>query len=329
MKRRRIVVGASAAAALWVRPMHAQPMPQRPALVAGVFVAGEKAVKPYQDALLDGLRERGLVPGRNLAVQIRYADGDATRLEALVDEVIALRPGVLFGLEIVAVAMRRKTTTIPIVLTSSADPVSAGLVQSLRRPGTNVTGMASLLVELVAKQVELVTQVVPGMTRVALLNDARAPVAARYEATAREAAAVKGLTLSVASVDDAAGLAAAFAALERQRPQALIVATTGAMQQMRQQVAAHARRLRLPSISALPAETWIADGGLIAYAPNMAESFRSAAGYIERILKGADPAELPVEQSTRFQFIVNLRTARDIGLQIPQEILLRADAVVE
>jgi putative tryptophan/tyrosine transport system substrate-binding protein len=329
VRRRRLVIGASAAAALPARPLRAQPSPQRPALLAGVFVAGEKAVRPYQDALVEGLRDRGLVPGRHLALEIRYSDGDANRLAALVDEVIALEPRVLFGLESVAVVMRRRTTTIPIVLTSSADPVAAGLVQSLRRPGTNVTGMASLLVELVAKQVELLTQVVPGLSRVALLGDARAPVAARYEASAREAAAVKGLTLGVASVDGEAGLAQAFAALERQRSQALVVATTGAMNHMRQQVAAHARRMRLPSISALPAESWVADGGLIAYAPNMAESFRSAASHIKRILEGADPADLPVEQATRFQFIVNLKTARDIGLVIPQSVLLRADAVVE
>ncbi len=283
----------------------------------------------HHEAFLDGLRERGLGPGRDLVVEARHADGDAARLPALVDEVIALKPDVLFGLGAVAVAMRRRTTTIPIVLTVSIDPVAAGLVQSLRRPGTNVTGMANLLLELLAKQIDWLTLVIPGLARVALLVAGTGPYAARYEAVAREAASAKGLALVVAAADDATGLDQAFAALARGKPQALVVASTGAMRQMRQEVAAHARRLRLPSISALSAETWIGAGGLIAYSPDMLDSFRKAAGYVERILRGADPAELPVEQSARFQFWINLETARAIGLAIPRSILVSADKVIE
>jgi putative tryptophan/tyrosine transport system substrate-binding protein len=325
MQRRALAAALGAAFAL---PSLAQPARRRP-LVAGVYVASEAAVRPYHEAFLDGLRERGLVPGRDLVVDARHADGDAARLPALVDEVIALKPDLLFGIEAVAVPMRRRTTTIPIVVTSSVDPVAAGLVLSLRRPGTNVTGMANLHAELQAKQIDLLTEVVPGLARVALLVAGTAPGVARYEASARETAAAKGLALVVAAADDAMGLDQAFAALSRAKPQALVVASTGAMQQMGREVAAHARRLRLPSISGLPAETWISAGGLIAYAPDYQESNRKAAGYVERILRGADPAELPVEQSSRFQFWINLETARAIGLAIPKSILLRADKVIE
>lgn len=323
--RRALAVAVGAAVAL---PAAAQPVRRKP-LVAGVYVASEAAVRPYHEAFVDGLRERGLVPGRDLVVQARHADGDAARLPALVDEAIALEPDLLFGLEAVAVVMQRRTTTIPIVLTSSADLVAAGLVQSLRRPGTNVTGMASLQAELLAKQIELLTEVVPGLARVGLLNAGSGPVAARYVASAREAAAAKRIALVVAAADDAMGLDQAFGALMRGKPQALAVASSGAMQQMRQEVAAHARRLRLPSISALPAETWVGAGGLIAYSPDVVESFRKAAGYVERILRGASPAGLPVEQASRFQFWINLETARAIGLAIPKSILLRADKVIE
>lgn len=325
MQRRALAAALGAAFALHAV---AQPVRRRP-LVAGVYVAGEAAVRPYHEAFLAGLRERGLVPGRDLVVEARHVDGDAARLPELVDEVIALKPDVLFGIEAVAVAMRRRTTTIPIVVTSSVDPVAAGLVQSLRRPGTNVTGMANLHAELLAKQIDLLTEVVPGLARVALLVAATGSGAARYEASAHETAAAKGLTLVVATADDATGLDQAFAALARGKPQALVVASTGAMHQMRREVAEHARRLRLPSISGLPAETWIGAGGLIAYAPDYKESNRNAAGYVARILRGADPAELPVEQSARFQFWINLDTAHAIGLAIPTSIRMRADKVIE
>jgi putative ABC transport system substrate-binding protein len=321
-RRRELVVALYAALAGASR---AQTSRRRP-IVAGVYVASEAAVRFAHEAFLEGLRERGLVPGRDLVVEVRHADGVAARLPVLVDEVIALKPEVLFGLEAVAVEMRRRTTTIPIVMTTAIDPVAAGLVHSLRRPGTNVTGMANLFNDLLAKQIELLTLVVPGLARVALLSG---PYAAGYTAAAREAVAVKGVALSVAVVEDAAALAPAFDALARERPQALVVAASGSMHHVTQSVVMHARRLRLPSISALPPESWIGAGGMIAYAPDYADSHRKAAGYVERILRGADPAELPVEQSTRFSFWINLKTAREIGVTLSPAILVRADKVIE
>jgi putative ABC transport system substrate-binding protein len=207
--------------------------------------------------------------------------------------------------------------------------VAAGLVQSLRRPGTNVTGMASLADQLVAKHIELLTEIVPKISRVALFNDPLAPAAARFEQFARTASTVKGLTLIVVGARDPEGVRQAFATLEKERPEGIVVVGTGRTNQLRHEIIGHARRLRLPSISALPGVAWAEAGGLITYAANLLESYRDAARYVDRILKGANPAEIPVEQSARFEFVVNLRTAREIGVTIPPSILLRADRVIE
>jgi len=297
--------------------------------LGGLFLADEAFVKPFEDAFLAGLRDLGYVAGRNLVVDIRYARGDSARLPALADELIALKPDVLFGIEVVAVVMRARTTTIPIVLPASTDPVTAGLVQSIRRPGTNVTGMANFGDELVAKHIELLTEIVRKISRVALFNDPLAPAAARFEQVARTAATAKGLTLIVVGARDPEGVRQAFAALEKERPEGIVVVGTGRTNQLRHEIIGHARRLRLPSISALPVAAWAEAGGLITYSANLLESYRRAATHVDRILKGANPAELPVEQSTRFDFVINLKTARDIGVTIPPSILVRADRLIE
>jgi putative ABC transport system substrate-binding protein len=325
--RRRILLQFGAAMLAWPALLLAQTAKRF--RVGGLFLADEAFVKPFEEAFLAGLRDLGYVAGRNLVVDIRYARGDSSRLPALADELIALKPDVLFGIEQVAVVMRTRTTSIPIVLPSSADPVAAGLVQSLRRPGTNVTGMASLADQLVAKHIELLTEIVPKISRVALFNDPLAPAAARFEQFARTASTVKGLTLIVVGARDPEGVRQAFATLEKERPEGIVVVGTGRTNQLRHEIIGHARRLRLPSISALPGVAWAEAGGLITYAANLLESYRDAARYVDRILKGANPAEIPVEQSARFEFVVNLRTAREIGVTIPPSILLRADRVIE
>ncbi|MGH9577979.1 MAG: ABC transporter substrate-binding protein, partial [Terriglobales bacterium] len=202
-------------------------------------------------------------------------------------------------------------------------------VQSLARPGTNVTGVSNLGDQLIAKHIELLTEVVPKMSRVALLNDPLAPAAERFEQFAKTAATAKGLPLIVAGARDPEGLRQAFATLEKERPEGVVVVATGQMNQLRHEIISHVRRLRLPSISALPAAAWAEAGGLITYAANLLESYRYAATYVDRILKGAKPAELPVEQPTRFEMVINLKTAKALGITIPQSVLLRADRVIE
>ena len=302
--------------------------------VGCLWVANEVTVKQVAEAFLAGLRELGYIEGRDIVVDMRYAGGDTSRLPALADELIALRPDVLVGIESPASVMRGKTKTIPIVLTTSVDPVAYGLVRSIARPGTNVTGMTYSLDNLLAKHIELLTEVVPKMSRVALLNyaavtnDPDARLAARFEQFAKMAATAKGMRLIVVSARDAESVRQAFAALERERAEGVVVPSTGPLFQLRHEIIGHARRLRLPTISALP-ESWVEAGGLINYGPNFLESHRYAATYVDRILKGAKPAELPIEQPAKFEFVVNLKTAREIDITIPKSILLRADRVIE
>jgi len=330
MKRRTVL---QLAALTLVLPGRAFAQATRRFRVGCLWFTSESSAKPFVEAFLAGLLDLGYVPGRNVVLDMRYAGGDSGRLPALADELIALKPDVLVGLETAAVVMKSKTATIPIVLVASADPLAARLVHSLARPGTNVTGMAYRIDDLLAKHIELLIEIVPKMSRIALFNyallasDPAASLAARMEQIARKAAAAKGLTLIVASARDAEGVRQAFAGLEKERPEGIVVAGTAPMFLLRHEIIEHAQRLRLPAISSLP--EWVQAGGLIGYGPNNLWHFRYSATYVHRILTGAKPAELPVEQAAKFEFAVNLKTAREIGLTIPQSILLRADRVIE
>jgi putative ABC transport system substrate-binding protein len=301
----------------------------------GWLLAGSpESLNPLEEALLTGLRERGYLPGRNLVLDVRFARGDTARLPALAGELVALKPDVLLAIEPEAGVLRAKTDKIPIVLTASSDPVAAGLVKSLARPGTNVTGMAYRNEELLAKHIELLTEINPKMSRLALFNKVPLPnsydvdLTARFEEVAKRAAAAKGLNLVVARARNPQEVGQAFAELEKGRPDALVVVATGATFALRQEILAHARRLRLPSISSLP-PAWVEAGGLLNYGPNFLETYRYVATFVDRILKGANPAEMPVEQPAKFELVVNLKAAREIGVTIPSSILLRADRVIE
>jgi putative ABC transport system substrate-binding protein len=330
MKRRLIL--QCAAAMLWSSGLLAQA--QKPARVGVLWSSDERSVKALQDALLSGLRDLGYVAGRNLLLDVRHARGQNSRFAALADELIALRPDVLIGIESVAIVLRSKTTTIPIVLLTSPDPVAAGLVRSLARPGTNVTGMAYRQDELIAKHIELLTEIVPRMSRIAFFNyaaaagDPGARLAARYEEIARAAATRKGLTLIVVAARDAGGVRQAFAELERAKPEGIVVASTGPTYLLRHEIAGHANRLAIPSISSFPV-AWLEAGGLFSYGPDFVQQYRYAAIFVDRILKGADPAQMPIERPATFQFLVNAKVARQIGLAIPSSVLLRADRVIE
>jgi len=303
--------------------------------VGCLWAANESAVKSVREAFLAGMRELGYVVGRGLLFDERYAEGDYIRLPALADELIALKPDVLIaGAQGPAVVMKAKTATIPIVMLVSFDPVGAGLVQSLARPGTNVTGMTTLLDVLVAKHVELLVGAVPRMSRVAFLNYAALPndplanLAASAEKVARTAAAAKGLTLTIASFRDPESVRQAFAQFETARSEGIVVVATGPTVQFRHEILGHARRLRLPTITGLTSP-WMDAGGIFNYGPIFAEIYRSAATYVDKILRGVKPGELPVQQPTKFEFVVNLKAAKDIALTIPQSVLLRADRVIE
>jgi putative ABC transport system substrate-binding protein len=301
----------------------------------GVLQLGSQAnLKRSDQAFLDGLRDRGYAVGTNLIADFRYGDG-FERLPALTDELIAIKPDLLVGTEITGFVMKKKTSTIPIVLLTSADPVAAGLVKSLARPETNVTGMSFSMFALVAKQVEFLTEIVPGMSRVALLTGTfnpgkDSPYFGRpddWELAARRAAAAKGLTLVLVRADNSDNLREAFAALKSQRADGLVVATNALVTRMHSEVIAEIRRLGVPAISGYAA--FASAGGLLSYGGHYLESYRYAAKFVDLILKGAKPSDLPVEQISKYELLVNQKAARGLGLKVPQSILLRADRVIE
>ncbi|MEW6688755.1 MAG: ABC transporter substrate-binding protein [Pseudomonadota bacterium] len=330
MKRRTVL---QLAAAMLAAPGRSFAQAPRRFRIGCLWATSEKAAGNYAKAFLMGLRELGYVEGRNLVVDMRWAYGDSSRFAVLAEELIALKPDVLVGVEQPAVAMKSRTATIPIVLLASTDPVAAGLVRSLARPGTNVTGFAYQLGVLVGKNIELLTEIAPKMKHIALFNyetlanDPAASATKLYAQVAKETSEAKKLALVVVSARDKEGVGRAFMVLEKERPEGLVVAATAPLFQLASEIVGQARRLRLPAICGLPG--WAETGGLIGYGPNFLANYRYAATYVDRILKGAKPADMPVEQPPKFDFVVNLKTAREIGIRIPQSILLRADRVIE
>ncbi len=296
--------------------------------VASAWMATEAAVRPYEQVFLAALREHGYAVGRNLVYESRYADGQPARLPALVDELIALKPDVLAGIEQVAGVMKGKTSTIPIVLTNASDPIAAGLVQSLARPGGNITGTSTLYEQLGPKHMELMREILPRAKSVAQLLDTNVPSWKAAEANARRAAKKLGLSYFHYYVTSRAEVEQAFVEMAKNRPDALVGgAGSGMLFGLRKVTIENTARLRIADISTVASYADL--GGLMSYGPSLEEAFRLAATYVDRILKGARPADLPVQQPTRFEMVINLKTAKALGVKIPQSILLRADRVIE
>jgi putative ABC transport system substrate-binding protein len=314
-------------------------MPARPGALAQartprrigiLWITNEDTVKLLRDAIEAGLRDHGYVPGRDVVLEERYGRSDPARLPALADELLALKPDVILGVEITARALIAKTTSIPIVLLTSTNPVAAGLAQSLARPGGNVTGLSSSFDETIAKQVEVLTELSPRMTRIALLLDSTTTPStrARFEEAVRKAARAKGLTAIAVAMGSASELDRAFDEMKAQRAEGLIVPQSGIANQYRREIADKARQVALPAVSA--GGTQHAElGMLMTYGVNFQHSYRYAATYVDRILKGAKPGDLPIEQYGRYELVINLKTARAMGLKLPQSLLLRADRVIE
>ena len=296
--------------------------------VASIWMATEATVRPFEQVFLDALRKHGYVVGRDFVYESRYADGNAARLPGLIDELVALKPDVLAGIEQVARVMKDKTATIPIVLTNSSDPVAIGLVQSLARPGGNVTGASFLYEQLGPKHMELLREIFPRLAKVGQLHDTNVPSSKAAQENAREAARKLGLAYVPYHVASRADVERAFAAMAKDRPDALVPsAGSGMLFGLRPMVVENALRLRIAYTggTAPHAEA----GGLFSYGANLEEGFRLAASYVDRILKGAKPADMPVQQPTRFEMVINLKTAKALGVKIPHSVLFRADRVIE
>ena len=290
--------------------------------------AGESArSEPFRLAL----RERGYIEGQNIAIEYRYAEGKLDRFPELAAELVRLKVDIIVaaGGDSLIRAAKNATKTIPIVMAGRGiDPVEAGLVESLARPGGNVTGITYLSAELGGKRLELLKEAVPKIARVAVLYD---PATPRSVLDVKEvlpvAARALGLTIRSWEVRDADGFERVFAALNKQRPDGLYVPGGPLMDANQKRIVGFALKSRLPSMYSN--REFVDAGGLMSYGADLADSYRRVAYYVDRILKGAKPADLPVEQPTKFELVINLKTAKQIGLTIPQSVLYRADRVIK
>jgi len=279
-------------------------------------------------AFLDGLRELGYVDGQNLIIERRDAQGQLDRLPGLAAELVRLNVAVLLALQPPGVlAARHATQTIPIVMRYTDDPVEAGLVDSLARPGGNITGVTSYSTNLIAKRLELLREVAPEATRVAVLYHPILHKSGQQKERAQAAARELGLQLRFLPVSHQRDLEAAFETAFKERLAAVVPLRSPPILIGRKLLAELALSAGLPAI--YDDREFVEDGGLISYGANLAESYRRAAIYVDRILKGASPAELPVEQPTRFELWVNLKTARQMGFTVSADLLLRADHVIK
>jgi putative tryptophan/tyrosine transport system substrate-binding protein len=280
------------------------------------------------NALLDGLRERGYSEGRNLVFERRFSEGNAERFLEFAAELVQLKVDlVIVGTTPAALAVKHATTTIPIVMTTAIDPVSVGLVASLARPGGTVTGNAILYPELSTKRLEFLKDVVPGLSRVVVLWNAANPANASVWHATQAAARALGLLLHAQDVRSAQDFAGAFARTAQAHPEALLVLDDALITMHRQAIAEFATQEHLPSVFA--ARESVAAGGLLAYGPSLPDLFRRTATYVDKILQGAKPADLPMEPPMQFELVINLKTAKALGLTIPPHLLMLADEVLQ
>jgi putative ABC transport system substrate-binding protein len=282
----------------------------------------------FYDALFEGLREYGYEEGRNLIVERRYARGHAERFKEFAAEMVRLNADVVVVVTTpAALALMNASKTIPIVHPNAIDPLNTGLIASLARPGGNVTGGAQLTAEASAKRLEILKRVVPGLSRVAALwNPGNTAIVFSWKET-QVASHALGVVLLSHEVQGQKDFAPAFAMIDEERPDALLVLQDAVTMQQRNEIIDFAIKRRLPSM--FQEKGWALAGGLMSYGENLPTMYRRAAYFVDKIFKGAKPADLPVEQATKFDLVVNLGTARKIGLTIPDSVLGLADDVIE
>ena len=327
LMRRRDILTLLGAAALWPRGAFAQ----SPAKTARVGLLS--AVAPSSDnspngmALIRGLAQHGYELGRNLAFERRGAEGHLDRLPGLVEELVASKVDVVVTAGYPAALASNRATKLPIVMYGGGDPVGTGLVESLARPGGNLTGISDVSAEVTPKRMELLKQVAPQLRRVAMLwNLKDLGMTLRYRASEAGARAL-GISVQPLGVNEPDDFDQAFGAMIRDMPDAILMVTDSLTNLNRKRVFEFAAAHRLPAIYEF--EFLVRDGGLMSYGPDQEESFERVAALAARILNGAKPAELPFEQPTRFRFALNLRTAKSLGLAVPPSLLALADEVVE
>jgi putative tryptophan/tyrosine transport system substrate-binding protein len=294
--------------------------------IGTIFLLDPASSAPWREAFQQGLQDLGYIEGRNVALLPRYAGGNAQRFPQLVDELIAAQVDVIFVVGQAVYAAKQRTDSVPIVCADLNDPVAEGLVASLARPGGNLTGLSWQSSDASGKRLELGNEIVPQLRRIALFFDDSVPYAVSGAAYTRKAANAAGVQIRAFHVRDTRSIDEALSASLTFRPQLFIVIDSSATTINRERFASYAIKAKVPLISEEP--VWAKSGALLAYGPNGRDMFRRAARYVDRILKGANPGDLPIEQPTKFELVVNLKTANALGITIAQSILLRADEVI-
>ena len=326
--RRRIVLVLGAGALAAPLASFAQQKPPKVARIGFLGTASASAYASRVEVLRAGLRDLGYVEGKNIAIEYRWAEGKYERLPGLAAELVQLKVDVIVAAATPAVqAARQATTTIPIVMVATVDPVGAGLVASLSRPGGNITGLSNLGVDLSSKYLELLRVALPKLSRVAVLVNPDHPLHPEMLKNVQAAAKTPGVNVSTVQASTASQIEAALGAMTRERAGALIVLGDSLFFTHGRRIAELAAKNRLPTM--FPNRELVEAGGLMSYGQNPVEHFRRAATYVDKILKGTKPADLPVEQPTKLELVVNRKTAKAIGLTIPQELVLRADELIE
>ena len=327
MRRREFIAVLASTTLAWPLGARAQ-RSDKVFRVGSVYMTEAFKLFGFEQAFISGLHELGYVAGQNIVYDTRHAAGDPTRLPALVDELILLKPDVLATGEPIVPVMLSKTSTIPIVMLYSSDPVAAGLVKSLSHPGGNVTGVSMQWAELPPKQIELLREIHPSLTLIGHLHDRNVPSTKLAEQLAREAALKLGIAYTPYYVANGSDLDRAFAQMEEQRPEALLFGAGSALLTGTIQTVIH-NTTRLGIALCVPDRNVPRLGALIGYGPDLVAGYRLAATYVDKILKGAKPSDLAVQQPTKFELAINLKTAKVLGLNLSPTLLARADEVIE
>ena len=325
-RRCALMVGAVAAAGALAAPLRAAHQSALPARIGFLkFLPRDDEVElgPFRQ----GMRELGHVEGKTYMLEIRSANNKPERMAALAEELVRLKPDVIWVTTTAGIdAVKKATSSIPVVFGASLDPVLSGYVQSLGRPGGNMTGLSLMASDLAGKQLELLRVMIPKLVHGAVLVS-QGKTHAAYMSNIEAAAKLLAVRVARYEAGTLAEVESAISAMRRDGAEAVIIATGPVFQSNRKAIAALALNARMATL--FPYLQAVRDGGLLCYGPNIADVFRRSAAYVDKILKGTKPADLPVEQPTRFQLAVNLKTANALGIKMPREMLLRADEVIE
>src|SRR2546421_11163195 len=322
IERRKFLATLGGAAAGWPLAARAQ---QRKVPTIGALVIGNISPEQFWREFRQGLRDLGYVEGQNIRFEFRSAEGHLERLPELAAELVRLKTDIIVTwFTPTALAAKQATDEIPIVMAETGDPIGTGLIASLPRPGGNVTGIASATAELAGKSVQLIRDMLPRARRVTALANATDPFSKPFLEQIKLGGEATGTTIDTVSISNSEELEIAFASMEQDRPDAVIVQPSLPSKRAAELALKH-------GVPAVSVPRWFAEeqGGLMSYSARYVDLFRKAAVYVDKILKGAQPADLPVEQPTKFEFILNLKTAKALGIEVPATLLARADAVIE